>query len=413
MSTGNLRLPVSVPVPVPDAYEKKHQQQNARPVYNYRAGSATRLRPSTNYIVTPMPMVRPPSSPVRVRVRDITAEREREREREPQAPASQSRQASGFRQRRMQLAMGRRNSHSDLQLSGIGIGSGSGSGSGSEAKISTLLDSMLNLCGASSAAEAVRDAICDSDRKAKSKKKGGGRSGTGTPSTSHDSADSYMARLEPHAITSPTVTTKKLEEFPKISTAEMAPKTPYKHKKIRSRSTSKKLSRRKSRRSASANQKDSIFRGNISPPHGRPSSDTGAPFIGSRESLRAYANLPIPNSTTEFSRKQSDRSILSSDSRRLLRSFSSNKLFEMEEEAIGYEKESRGMSNVGTTMAMSAGVLSDDDYRMSDQAAPIVTKRPSLRRKNSSRIRRDGNGNNGLSKSAHGVELPPLPRRPP
>jgi hypothetical protein len=89
-------------------------------------------------------------------------------------------------------------------------------------------------------------------------------------------------------------------------------------------------------------------------------------------------------------------------------------MFEMEEEAIAYEKESRGTSNVGTTtMAMSAGVLSDDDYRMSDQAAPIVTKRPSLRRKNSSRIRRDGNGNNGLSKSAHGVELPPLPRKPP
>jgi hypothetical protein len=142
-------------------------------------------------------------------------------------------------------------------------------GSSSEAKISTLLDSMLNLCGATSAAEAVRDAICDSDRKSKTRKKGGGRTGTGTgtpstsTSTSHDSADSYMARLEPH-LTSPTVTTKKLEEFPKSSTAEKAPKTPYKHKKIRSRSTSKKLSRRKSRRSASANQKDSYLEGTSS-----------------------------------------------------------------------------------------------------------------------------------------------------
>ena len=54
-------------------------------------------------------------------------------------------------------------------------------------------------------------------------------------------------------------------------------------------------------------------------------------------------------------------------------------MFEMEEEAIGYEKEYHsGMSNVGMTTAMSAGVLSDDDYRMSDQAAPIVTKRPSF-----------------------------------
>lgn len=260
--------------------------------------------------------------------------------------------------------------------------------SSSEPKISTLLDSVLNLCGATSAAEAVRDAICDSDRK--SKKKGG-------RTASNDSADSYMARLEPHTITTPPVT-KKLEEFPKCSTEEKAPKTPYKYKKIRSRSTSKKSSRRKSRRSASANQKDSIFRGNFSPPNVRPSSDTGAPCIGA-ESLRAY----LPTST-EFSRKQSDRSILSSDSR-LIRSFSSNKMFEMEEEAIGHEKESRYNAD------MAAGVLSDDDFRMSDQSAPIVTKRPSLRRKSSSRTRRDGA--TGLSKSAHGVELPPLPRKPP
>eukprot|EP01083_Nonionella_stella_P153425 492977_1 len=96
--------------------------------------------------------------------------------------------------------------------------------------------------------------------------------------------------------------------------------------------------------------------------------------------------LANSNSTSDYPRKQSDRFILSSDSR-LRRRHSSNKMFEMEEEAIGYEKKSRSMSDMGTTMAMSAGVLSDDVYRMSDQVAPIVTKRPSLMRKDSSRIR--------------------------
>ena len=49
-------------------------------------------------------------------------------------------------------------------------------------------------------------------------------------------------------------------------------------------------------------------------------------------------------------------------------------MFEMEEVAIGYEKESHGMSNMGTTIAMSAGVLSDNDYRMSNQAVPSLRK---------------------------------------
>ena len=144
--------------------------------------------------------------------------------------------------------------------------------------ISSILDSMLNICGS---VETVRDAICDTDRKAKKKK----------------DANSHLTHMD-HFPSSSSLTSPMVK-------------------------SGKKKSGKSSR--------DSIFR---------------KPIDGSRRAFSDHGTFVMddrpPNSSFKENalESRSDLSVLSADSV-LIRSVSSNNIFEKEEEALcSYEKES-------------------------------------------------------------------------
>ena len=234
-------------------------------------------------------------------------------------------------------------------------------------KISDILESVLSLFGS---VDAVRDAMCDSDKKPKKSMK--------------TDSDAYLKRAEP---------------LPSTSSVQSSP--PMK---------SSKKNRRKRR--------ESIFR---KPSEGkrRSSSDGAAQELHRlRETLEAR----------ELLYTDCELSVLSNDSP-MIRSVSSNNIFEKEEEAICcYEKESfvhrpptyspkkKSVKNSSRSMSPTEFRYdSDDDDRNSDTA--VMVRSTSMRRRKSNsapRFRRRESFSHFASskKNASDVQLPPLPRRP-
>ena len=147
-------------------------------------------------------------------------------------------------------------------------------------KVTSLMDGMLNLCGS---VETVRDAICDSDRKQKKKK-------------SNNQRDDYFNRDEP---------------LPSSSSLH--------------RNTQHVSSKKKNRR-----KKDDIFR----KPSERPVRASTDP-----RNMNMHRDR-FPEHPRDFMISDGDNSVLSTESR-MIRSVSSNNMFEKEEEALScYENES-------------------------------------------------------------------------
>jgi hypothetical protein len=241
----------------------------------------------------------------------------------------------------------------------------------SPSKISDFLDSMLHICGS---VETVRDAICDSERKAKKKKE----------------RSEYLKRAEP---------------LPSCSSSQMSPEpyAAYKKKNYR-------------------NGADSIFR--------RPVNDDAT-----------YGMNALPERFNNASKdasmiSRSDQSVISTESH-LIRSISSNNIFEKEEEVINsYEMESydSAISRPPGSSRDRSGKLAcnrrsispmqyrynvdDDEDRKSDT---FVLMRPNLMRRKSNSAPRTRINESYVS---HGyvspqhynavgtTKLPPLPRRP-
>jgi len=237
-------------------------------------------------------------------------------------------------------------------------------------KITSILDSMLHLCGS---VETVRDAFCDSDRKPKKKKEDA----------------PYMTDLE---------------SYPESYLPPTSPNAPPLKKK--SSKSSKK-------------SKDSIFRMSSSPM--RSVSERGT---------QSSLDL-IPDSSKDYDiQSKSDLSMLSADTP-MIRSVSSNNIFEREEEVMcSYEKESYALNpsftrersldsshkNVRNMSPTAYRYNVDEADRKSDTA--VQEARPVLfRRKSNSAPRRRTDESyvsppKNLNQSAHVKLLPPLPRRP-
>eukprot|EP00557_Chaetoceros_sp_GSL56_P004730 CAMPEP_0176487768 /NCGR_PEP_ID=MMETSP0200_2-20121128/6325_1 /TAXON_ID=947934 /ORGANISM="Chaetoceros sp., Strain GSL56" /LENGTH=709 /DNA_ID=CAMNT_0017884653 /DNA_START=586 /DNA_END=2715 /DNA_ORIENTATION=- len=242
--------------------------------------------------------------------------------------------------------------------------------SSSPSKMSDFLDSMLHLCGS---VETVRDAICDSERKAKKKK---------------ERSDHL----------------KKAEPLPSCSSSQMSHESYASYKKSSTRYGA-----------------DSIFR---------------RPVNGNVTYEMNVLPERYNNSSKDASMvSKSDHSIISTESH-LIRSISSNNIFEKEEEALNsYEMESydSAMSRPPGSSRDRNGKLTcnrrsmspmqyrynvvDDEDRNSDTN---VLMRPNLMRRKSNSAPRTRINESYVSLgyaspqqyNALGTKLPPLPRRP-
>ena len=223
--------------------------------------------------------------------------------------------------------------------------------------LSSLLDSMLHLCGS---VESVRDAICDTDKSAKKKKDSDGLESVSTCSSANPS--------------------------------------------LKSRSRNKKSKRRRDR--------DSVFRTRSEVPYSRVRSSSEEP--------RGIIRDNVPTISRDHMQSHSgDQSHLSVDSR-MIRSVSSNNIFEKEEEAIHlYEKESY---NVVRPRGQNRRSVSPNQYRHQDyhdarKIKPLSaqTARPTIVKRKSYSAPRTRSSDDGLATSyspalskATDVKLPPL-----
>jgi len=246
-------------------------------------------------------------------------------------------------------------------------------------KIGEFLESMIDLCGSTSAAEAVRDAICDSDKKSR-KSKHKNRHYIRTPQlkkagpvVSTSSTDTNFSRVTPSDDGSSVQDIRYLSR-PSVT--------------VRSSSAS-----------------DLRYS----------TSESEHKWEVKRDVYR-YSGSLMDGSRIEGKRAVKESSTLSSDSQ-LIKSVSSNNLLEREEEvAHGYEKESYPngalpLTNNSMTQSLHSRTSSrkytlTERDRQSDPGAKIVIRR----RKSSSAPRA------GMRSSLHSIEtttkridLPPLP----
>lgn len=242
-----------------------------------------------------------------------------------------------------------------------------------------LIDSVIDFCGSTSAAEAVRDAMCDSEKKPrKSKRKYKQRHNSlekAEPILSKTSSESHFSRITPSEDFSSEDGSLMQAQFPRLKHRIPA-------ERIRSSSENDMFYKLNSGTSNDAKKK--VFR------------HSGSLFDPRVESI-----------TNNVS------SSLTPDSQ-LIKSCSSNNLLEREEEAAqGYEKESflPGSSQYNNLTMSLHGTnrikykIQDDD-RNSDPGAKMIVSR---RRKSSSAPRAGMRSSPTRMKSEKRIDLPPLP----
>ncbi len=251
----------------------------------------------------------------------------------------------------------------------------------SSGKIGGFLESMIDFCGSTSAAEAVRDAICDSDKKARRLKQ----------KNRHHIKTPHLKKAGPLISTASTES-----NFSRVTPSDDGSSV---HQEYQQRYRGR-AGTGKAIRASSATEL-------------RHSSDSNYKWEAKRDMYRISGSL-IDASRLEGKRIPKESSGLSSDSQ-LIKSVSSNNLLEREEEvAHGYEKESypNGALPLTNNISTSLHSVNSRKYtlneidRQSDPGAKIVVRR----RKSSSAPRAGMRSSlNSIETSTKRIDLPPLP----
>lgn len=248
--------------------------------------------------------------------------------------------------------------------------------SSSEKGLLNLIDSVIDFCGSTSAAEAVRDAICDSEKKPTKKSKRRSRQ-----------KHNYIKKAEP--IISKTSSSES--NYSKLTPSDDGSSIQEKHSKLKHRIPAERI--------RSASESDLLY-----------SMDPRSKLEASKQIFRHSGSLfdkRVERITNNLS------SALTTDSQ-LIKSCSSNNLLEREEEAANsYESESfapssRTYNNMTMSLHSTNKIkykIAEDD-RNSDPGAKIIVTR---RRKSNSAPRAGMRSSPPRMRADKRIDLPPLP----
>jgi ubiquitin carboxyl-terminal hydrolase 36/42 len=225
-------------------------------------------------------------------------------------------------------------------------------------KADTFLDSIISFCGAMSAAEAVRDAICDSERKQKNKK-----------SDKSDEEDSTSSSSSLHEDNPLTPTLSMDSRFSRAS--QLSHLSKQSRKKVRSSSDSESKDMEELRQRVYVSKSKEVFR-------------CKGPGI------------------------EGDHTTLMNDSQ-LIKSASSNNLLEKEEEAaVGYESERFARDYWHSPFPTKKNSILDNDVIEENRSdSGIIPRTPARKWSSAPRSRY-----RSTSVARQDDNLPPLPKRP-